>query len=118
MAPLSIIYPKLPSSLAKIVTSFHKRSLSCDYYDSSCNDSHRLVVLIIILLVGFFFSLIFTLVYFRGRRARMLGERRARMDREQMNLGGRTKPSEGQEWQAPPPPYMPMRPESAARMGR
>jgi len=118
MAPLSAFYPKLPSPRPALFPTLHKRSSDCSAYDGSCDDTHHFIFLVIILLLGFFFSLLFTFAYFRGRRARMLVEMQTRMQRDQMNLRDRAKPLEGTEWQTPPPPYMPTRPESVARRGR
>ncbi|KAF2856966.1 hypothetical protein T440DRAFT_463170 [Plenodomus tracheiphilus IPT5] len=117
MAPLTSIHKNLPSPLSAILTNIHKRSSSCAYYDSSCSDTHRLIVLIIILFVGFVVSLIFTLVYFRNRKRRIIRERQARAARDAMNLRKENEAFQGLAWQSPPP-YMPRRPESAARVWR
>ncbi|KAI8938043.1 hypothetical protein NX059_005715 [Plenodomus lindquistii] len=117
MAPISQSHANLLSPLSAILTNIHKRSSSCAYYDSSCNSTYRLVVLIIILLVAFVVSLIFTLVYFRNRKRKIIRERQAKAVREQINLRKREETFQGMEWQSPPP-YMPRRPENAARVWR
>ncbi|KAH9868641.1 hypothetical protein J1614_007713 [Plenodomus biglobosus] len=119
MAPVLVpTHQKLPSPFSAILTNIHKRSTpSCADNDASCYATHRLVILVIILFVGFLVSLIFTHLYFRSRKRKIIHERQARAAREQMNLRKIDRPSQGLEWQ-PPPPYMPRRPESAARVCR
>jgi hypothetical protein len=63
MAP---IFPTLPS-LA--IPSIHKRNYECTYYDATCS-THRLVVMIIIIVVGILVSAILSLLYVRSRRSK------------------------------------------------
>lgn len=118
MAPLPTTTQTL-SPVTAILSNIYKRSYdACTYYDTSCSNTHRIVILIIILFVGFLVGMILSLVYFRSRRRRMARERQARIAREQRSLSKMTQPFQGVEYEAPPP-YMPRRPErSAARPGQ
>lgn len=111
MAPLS-------STASITLLNLSKRTYNnCSYYDSSCSNTHRIVILIIIIFVGALVGLIFSLLYARNRKRRTSQDRRARQAREHMNIRKMNDPLSGATYEAPPP-YMPRKPESAARLGR
>ncbi|CBX94814.1 hypothetical protein IAQ61_009473 [Plenodomus lingam] len=115
MAPLPPTHDRLTSPLSAILPNIHKRSpSSCADYDNACNNTHRLIILIIILIVGFVVGLIFAFVCFRSRKRRIVRERQARAAKEQTNLWKSKEQVQRGDWEASPP-YMPQRPESALR---
>jgi hypothetical protein len=100
---LSIQPPRMPpsiilDSLRSHHSSLQKRSADCDtYYTSSCS-THRTVLLIIIILVGAFVGIIFSLVYVRSRSRRLARIQANRMNANvwrQRYLGENLRTSDG-----------------------
>ncbi|KAF2132139.1 hypothetical protein P153DRAFT_383029 [Dothidotthia symphoricarpi CBS 119687] len=91
------------------LTSLHKRSSSCSYYDATCN-MDRTPVIVILLITGIIASLLISCFYVRSRRWRAAKERENRRRLEQIKMTGSSWPS----YEAPPP-YMPRVPERVAK---
>ncbi|KAF1938660.1 hypothetical protein EJ02DRAFT_514394 [Clathrospora elynae] len=148
MAPLPLPHPfiynpsPLPTTITtttittpySILTSFQKRSTDCEsYYTTSCN-THRTVILFVIVFVGVTVGIILSLVYAQSHRKKkttatggkvprngfatnlLPSGRVLREGRGQRKLD-RCDGLNGRMFEAPPPPYMPRTPE-AARMSR
>jgi len=136
--PIQIMAPHLlHSSVLKPSPHHQKRSEYCETtYDSSCN-THRTVLLIIIIFVGAFVGVVLSLVYVRSRSRRHDQERALRMNggpgsglrvlRSEDGIatvrlpsgrviGGKVESWDGRCSSEAPPPYMPRVPE-AARVG-
>jgi hypothetical protein len=138
MAPLTLPYPYMPSTLYTRNT-LQRRDSSCTYSDTSCG-THRLAILIIIICVGIIVSAILSLLYVRSRRSKAT-KMRANMQHRikasevnewhvstQANMQHRIKMNEwqassdiGRAYGAPamdgaPPPYEPRRPDRVARV--
>jgi hypothetical protein len=131
-------YTMAPHSLNLTSARFHqKRSDYCETtYDSSCN-THRTVLLIIVIFVGAFVGVILSLVYVRSRSRSHNQQRALRMPggpgsglrvlRSEDGVAtvrlpsGRVIGGKGEGWDErrvsdAPPPYLPRVPE-AARVG-
>jgi len=136
-APTQTMAPRFIQSSVSKPSSHHKRSEYCETtYDSSCN-THRTVLLIIIIFVGAFVGVVLSLVYVRSRSRRHDQERALRIHggpgsglrvlRSEDGIatvrlpsgrviGGKVESWDGRCSSEALPPYMPRVPE-AARVG-
>lgn len=119
MAPLpNDANPIPPNTVTAILTHLPKtkRSAYCEYRNTSC-DTQRTVVLIIVILVGAFVALVFSLLYMRARKRKIARAKAAKVAQRQRKLAD---PFQGVTYEAPPPymppPYMPREPESTAKL--
>lgn len=130
--PMHLISSHLPPrsllQLRSIEQSLSKRYTSCSYYDTSCS-THRTIIIIIIIAVVVLKLLILFLIFRRHQKRKQMREqaRQATMGQvvynESQPVGAETRYGpvgmQDKEYEngnvevAPPPPYMPQRPERA-----
>ncbi|KAH8719350.1 hypothetical protein GQ44DRAFT_712272 [Phaeosphaeriaceae sp. PMI808] len=125
MAPLA--QPLTNPNANNVLASLRRRGYECSQYDTSC-DTHGVVVKVAIVCVVVMVSGIVSALFIRARRRHLAKLRNTSQHQHQYQLhlnkslqqssGATLNPQLDGSYDAPPPPYVPRRPDTVARAGR